>query len=94
MDRRIAGSLAEMAVSDDPHAMAYVNQRAGNVLRVDTEDALLRHERAITADGMLATGGAVLRLRPEEPMLGREARRLRLAALQEQFIAATGRPTT
>ncbi len=84
-DRRTAGSLAEIAVSDDPHAMAYVNQRAGNVLRVDTEDALLRHERAITADGMLATGGAVLRLRPEEPMLGREARRLRLAALQEQF---------
>jgi hypothetical protein len=85
-DRRIAGSLAEMAVSDDVHALAYVNQRAGNVLRVETEDELLRHERAITADGMLATGGAVLRLRPEEPMLGREARRLRLAALQEQFI--------
>ena len=85
-DRRSAGSLAEMAVSDDPHALAYVNQRAGNVLRVETEDELLRHERAITADGMLATGGAVLRLRPEEPMLGREARRLRLAALQDQFI--------
>ncbi|MGE5154659.1 MAG: ATP-binding protein, partial [Bdellovibrio bacteriovorus] len=85
-DRRTAGSLAEMAVSDDPHALAYVNQRAGNVLRVDTEDALLRHDRAITADGMLATGGAVLRLKPEEPMLGREARRLRLAALQGQFI--------
>jgi len=84
-DRRTAGSLAEMAVSDDPHALAYVNQRAGNVMRVETEDELLRHERAITADGMLATGGAVLRLRPEEPMLGREARRLRLAALQEQF---------
>jgi uncharacterized protein YPO0396 len=84
-ERRIAGSLAEMAVSDDPHALAYVNQRAGNVLRVESEDDLLRHERAITADGMLATGGAVLRLRPEEPMLGREARRLRLAALQEQL---------
>ena len=84
-DRRTAGSLAEIAVSDDPHALAYVNQRAGNVLRVETEDELLRHERAITADGMLATAGAVLRLRPEEPMLGREARRLRLAALQEQF---------
>ncbi len=85
-DRRGAGSLAKMAVSDDPHALAYVNQRAGNVLRVETEDALLRHERAITADGMLATGGAVLRLKPEEPMLGREARRLRLATLQKQFI--------
>jgi uncharacterized protein YPO0396 len=85
-DRRSVGSLAEMAVSDDPHAVAYINQRAGNVLRVETEDDLLRHERAITADGMLATGGAVLRLKPEEPMLGREARRLRLAALQEQFI--------
>ncbi len=84
-DRRSAGSLAKMAVSDDPHALAYVNQHAGNVLRVEAEDELLRHERAITADGMLATGGAVLRLRPEEPMLGREARRMRLAALQDQF---------
>ena len=80
-----AGSLAAMAISDDPHATAYLNQRAGNVLRVETEDELLRQERAITADGMLASGGAVVRLAPVEPMLGREARRLRLQALKAQF---------
>jgi len=79
------GSLAEMVVSEDAHALAYIQQRAGKVQRVDTEDELLRHERAITADGMLATGGAVLRLTPVEPMLGREARRLRLQALKDQF---------
>jgi uncharacterized protein YPO0396 len=84
-DRALPGSLAEIATSDDPHALAYVNQRAGNVLRVDTEDELLRHERAIAADGMLATGGAVLRLRPEEPMLGREARRSKLESLKDRF---------
>jgi uncharacterized protein YPO0396 len=83
--RRAPGSLAEMAVGEDPHANAYVNRRAGNVLRVETEDELLRHDRAITADGMLATGGAVLRLKVEEHMLGREARRNRLAELKERF---------
>ncbi|MFZ1537192.1 MAG: SbcC/MukB-like Walker B domain-containing protein, partial [Chromatiaceae bacterium] len=79
------GSLAEMAISDDPHAAAYIIQRAGKILRVETEDELLRHERAITADGMLASGSAVLRLAPVEPMLGREARWLRLQALKAEF---------
>ncbi len=79
------GSLAAMAISDDPHATAYLGLRADNVLRVETEDELLRQERAITADGMLASSGAVVRLAPVEPMLGREARRLRLQALKAQF---------
>ncbi|WP_058555931.1 SbcC/MukB-like Walker B domain-containing protein [Thiohalocapsa sp. ML1] len=84
--RREPGSLAEIAVSDDPHALAYLNRQAGNVLRVDTEDELLRCERAITADGMLASGGSVQRLRPEEPMLGRAARARRLEQLKQRFV--------
>jgi len=84
--RREPGSLAEVAVSDDPHALSYLNRQAGNVLRVETEDELLKHERAITADGMLASGGSVQRLRPEEPMLGREARARRLEQLKERFV--------
>ena len=87
LDRRDAGSLAEVIESDDRHAIAYVNRHAGNVLRVEAEDELARHERAITADGMLATGGSVVRLRPEEPMLGRAARALTLENLERRFDA-------
>ena len=85
LDRRDAGSLAEVIESEDRPAIAYVNRHAGNVLRVETEEELARHERAITADGMLATGGSVVRLRPEEPMLGRAARALTLETLERRF---------
>ncbi len=85
LERRSAESLAEIAVSDDRHALAYINLRAGNVIRVDSEDELLKHDRAITVDGMLATGGSVLRLRPEESMLGREARKNTLGNLKKIF---------
>jgi uncharacterized protein YPO0396 len=85
LDRRSKGSLAEMIISDDNHALAYINLRAGNVTRVNSEDELLKHDRAITMDGMLATGGSVLRLRPEEAMLGREARKQTLKNLQFKF---------
>ncbi|MBK1717132.1 SbcC/MukB-like Walker B domain-containing protein [Thiocystis violacea] len=88
--RRDPGSLAEVTESDDRHAVAYVNRHAGNVLRVETEDELVRHERAITADGMLATGGSVVRLQPEEPMLGRAARALTQETLERRF-AENGR---
>ena len=85
--RRDDGSLAEVIRSDDEHVTAYINRRAGNVLRVDDEQALTRHERAITQDGMLATGGAITRLRPLEPMLGREARERALVMLKQSFQA-------
>jgi uncharacterized protein YPO0396 len=85
LERLTAGSLAEVITSDDPHAIAYVNRRAGDVLRVRSEEELVRHERAVTADGMLATGGAVVRLRPAEPMLGRGARARALATLERRF---------
>jgi len=86
LDRRSPGSLAEVIVSDDRHAVAYINLRAGNVLRVESEDELVGQDRAITADGMLATGGAILRLRPEEAMLGREAKQKTLASLKQRFV--------
>jgi len=85
LDRRSKGSLAEVVRSEDSHALAYINLRAGNVIRVSSEDELVKHDRAITADGMLTTGGAVLRLRPEEAMLGREARKNTLEYLKQQF---------
>lgn len=86
LGRCSTGSLAEMVITDDQHAQAYINLRAGNVTRVDSEDDLLKHDRAITVDGMLATGGSVLRLRPEEAMLGREARKNTLELLQTKYL--------
>jgi len=84
LDRRTKKSLAEVIVSDDRHAIAYINLRAGNVLRVESEYELIGQDRAITADGMLATGGSILRLRPEEPMLGREAKKKKLYNLKQR----------
>ena len=88
--RRDPGSLAEVMDSSDDHAIAYINRRAGNVLRVVDEQALSRHERAITSDGMLATGGSITRLRPLPPMLGREARERALAMLKQNFQSMAG----
>jgi uncharacterized protein YPO0396 len=84
-DRSQPGSLAELIVTGDAHARAYANRLLGNVLRVETEGELLRHERAVTADGMLAANGAVLRMQPVDPMLGREARERHLARLRARF---------
>ncbi len=85
LDRCSKDSLAQVITTDDEHARAYVHRLAGNVLRVDTEAELMKHERAVTADGMLATGGSITRLRPEDPMLGRGARAQRLAGLQSRW---------
>ncbi len=84
-ERYQAGSLAELIVTDDPHARAYAHRLLGNVLRVETEAELLRHERAVTVDGMLAANGAVQRMQPVDPMLGREARERRLVRLKARF---------
>lgn len=85
VERREPASLAEMVISDNDHAVAYINRQAGRVIRVDSEEELLHHDRAITADLMLATGGAVLRMKPVELLLGRGAMAQRLEALKKRF---------
>lgn len=96
-DRCDKGSLAEVVHTDNPHARAYLNRQLGNIQRVDDEEALLKHNRAATADGMLASGGSVVRLRPQEPMLGRSAQeqvreqaQSRFAELAEAYAKAVG----
>jgi uncharacterized protein YPO0396 len=88
LERHQPGSLAELVVTDDPHARGYANRLLGHVLRVETEAELLREERAVTADGMLAANGAVSRMAPVDPMLGRAARERTLAALKARFAQA------
>ena len=79
------GSLAEVVATKDPHARGYINRLLGRVSRVDTEDELLRHDRAITDDGMLAANGSVERMRPVAHMIGKEALEARKKALQKEF---------
>lgn len=52
-------SLAAIIETTDEHARAFVNRRLGNVLRVETEDELLRADRGITRECVYATGGAI-----------------------------------
>lgn len=80
-----SGSLAEVITTDDPHARAYVNRLLGRVIRVESEDDLLHHERAITADGMLAANGSIEKMRPETALIGRAAREFQKKKLEDEF---------
>lgn len=80
-----SGSLAEVITTDDPHARAYVNRLLGRVIRVESEDDLLHHERAITADGMLAANGSIEKMRPETALIGRAAREFQKKKLEGEF---------
>lgn len=84
-DKLQPGSLAELTAADSPHARAYANRLLGTVMRVEAEAELLSQERAATADGMLAANGAVVRMQPVDPMLGREARERGLARLKAHY---------
>jgi uncharacterized protein YPO0396 len=79
------GSLAELMVTDDTHARAYANRVLGRVIRVETEAELMSNERAVTPEGMLCASGAVARMQPVDPMLGREARARGLVRLKAHF---------
>jgi hypothetical protein len=82
------GSLAEIVATDDDHARAYINRLLGRVMQVETEDELLRHERAATDDGMLAANGAIERMTPvQDHLLGRASRELTRKRLEQQFQA-------
>lgn len=80
-----SGSLAEVVTTDDPHARAYINRLLGRVIRVESEDELLNHERAITTDGMLAANGSIEKMRPETSLIGRTARESQKKKLEGEF---------
>jgi hypothetical protein len=82
----IEGTLAECLTTDNVHARAFVNRRLGTVVRVETEQDLLRHDRAATADGMLSTGGTVSEMRAIPPILGRGSRESMLASYERDLL--------
>jgi hypothetical protein len=79
------GSLAELVTTDNEHARAYVNRHLGNVMRVETEPELVKHERAATADLMLYSGGATTAMRPVDSILGRQSREQLLERIEEEL---------
>lgn len=89
LDKALPGSLAELVVTDNDHARAYVNRHLGNVMRVETEPELIKHERAATADLMLYTGGATTAMRPVDSILGRQSREQLLERIQEELREKT-----
>jgi energy-coupling factor transporter ATP-binding protein EcfA2 len=80
-----SGSLAEVVTTDDPHARAYINRLLCRVIRVESEDELLEHERAITTDGMLTANGSIEKMRPEISLIGRAAREFQKQNLEGEF---------
>lgn len=80
-------SLAAVIVTDDPHARSFINRRLNSVVRVDTEEELLRVDRGVTKDCVSAAGGSIEVRRPAaNHPLGRDARE-RNRPLLEQAIA-------
>ncbi|SFU44541.1 ATP-binding protein [Alicyclobacillus macrosporangiidus] len=61
---RLAGSLAEEIVTDNPYARAYADFLLGRVMKVDHVDELRQHRTAITRDGMLYQNYVARQLNP------------------------------
>jgi chromosome segregation ATPase len=68
------GSLATVILTDDPHARAFLDFRLGRLMMVETSEALMREDSAVTPDRMLQASRTAKRLRaPRVTKLGRAA---------------------
>ncbi|SIQ37299.1 SbcC/MukB-like Walker B domain-containing protein [Marinobacterium stanieri] len=70
LHRSKRGSLAEFVDTDNEHARAYMNRALGGVMAVETEQELLRQERALTYDCMLQTEGSTTSINELSPIMG------------------------
>ncbi|MEJ8850191.1 SbcC/MukB-like Walker B domain-containing protein [Variovorax rhizosphaerae] len=59
-----SGSVANLLVSKDKVALAFLTRLLGRMRCVETEAELERHDRALTKDGMLSANGGTRRMRP------------------------------
>lgn len=85
LDRAKSGSLAEYVDCDNIHARAYINRTLGGVMAVETEQELLRHERALTYDCMLQTEGATTAINELPTMMGSKQRGQQLQRQDQDF---------
>lgn len=70
LHRSKPGSLAQFIETDNEHAQAYLNRALGGVMAVETEQELLRQERALTYDCMLQTEGSTTSINELSPIMG------------------------
>jgi len=70
LNRSKPGSLAQFIDTDNEHAQAYLNRALGGVMAVETEQELLRQERALTYDCMLQTEGSTTSINELSPIMG------------------------
>ena len=90
-ERKVAsGSLAEKIVTESEEARRYVMYLMGDVMCVDSEDDLKRHERAITRTVMVYQNKAARQTKQEiyaTPYIGRKGRRIRLEQVRMQLFS-------
>ena len=80
-----AGSIAEIAVTDNPEARAFIEQQVGRVVRAESDADLERLDRAITKHGK-ATGGMALRVHADlQPILGKTAQEQAVRQARDEF---------
>lgn len=60
----LSGSVAEMIVGDNPHAVAYLRKRFGDMMRAVTDAEALGGKRTLTQDGMIIQSGEYDRIKP------------------------------
>lgn len=82
IDKREKNSLATLISSDNRHATAYVNRILGDIIMVDHEHDLNKHDRSVTCDLMLYQTNSYTRMHDKPAMLGEEARKRSL----EEYI--------
>ncbi|MEH6649901.1 MAG: SbcC/MukB-like Walker B domain-containing protein [Motiliproteus sp.] len=87
LDRAKKGSLAEYVDCENSHALAYVNRTLGGVMAVESEQELLRQERALTPDCMLQSEGSTTAIHEQAPMMGIRHRQQQLQRQDQDFEA-------
>ncbi len=85
LNRDKPGSLAQYVTCENSHALAYINRTLGGVMAVETEQELLRHERALTPDCMLQTEGATTAIHEQPAMMGVQFREQQLQREDRDF---------
>jgi energy-coupling factor transporter ATP-binding protein EcfA2 len=82
LNKREHNSMATLISSDNPHATAYVNRILGDIIMVDHEHDLNKHDRSVTCDLMLYQTNSYTRMHDKAAMLGEAARKRSL----EEYI--------
>lgn len=85
LDRAKKGSLAEYVDCENSHALAYINRTLGGVMAVESEQELLREERALTPDCMLQSEGSTTSIHEQAPMMGIRQRANQLQRQDQDF---------